>query len=240
MLMSAGDLHRCLDDFLNVEDKRNFDQIFDLVMVGVLTHEFAFQCDPRDRTRMKSSLVVSVRQHLLFDGEVKELYVQLDYVADLADCDLGFGDFNLLCLTARKLTGPGRVDIDPLSRWIENAWNVGVSQRRVNDMELEGSINNSNGIAMNFATSVCLYGSSEEWRLIPKGNSKSTQEKVTLKVFSRETSYGVAVIVAENAEDALIRLRAYEMDENLSHSTEPGDLKEIDVETPGVVAYHSE
>ena len=61
-----------------------------------------------------------------------------------------------------------------------------------------------------------------------------------MKVFSRETSYGLAVIVAENAEDALIRLKAYEIDENLSHDVEPGELKEVDVTTPGVVAYHSE
>lgn len=45
--------------------------------------------------------------------------------------------------------------------WISHAWDNGLHQRRVYEMEIEGSINNSIGVSMNFGARLDLFGKRE-------------------------------------------------------------------------------
>ncbi len=42
--------------------------------------------------------------------------------------------------------------------WVNEAWDAGIHQRKIYNMEIEGCINNSMGVALNFGASLALWG----------------------------------------------------------------------------------
>lgn len=67
-----------------------------------------------------------------------------------------------------------------LLHYVGEAWDAGERQRKVQNCDIEGSINNEYGVALNFACGIALFGKSkgllpEEYKSTAKGN-EGTQD----------------------------------------------------------------
>ncbi len=155
-VLDAGIL-ACINEHLRPEDVTP--NLLSLVRMGIIAHEHAFYFG---RKSLKKTFLSTVEDAWQSDqeGRPSEIIHRTTYsrlLSNLSDA----------CTTARHhaVTFP-LVIKDVFLAFVSDAWDAGNHQRRVYSCEVEGSVNNEFGVALNFACGIAIFG--ERKGLLPE------------------------------------------------------------------------
>ena len=147
------------------------DEIINLVRIATTAHEHAFHARMAKETFLR---LISEAWELEVDAVEPDWAVFLKQKLTNQGVLEGIRTYEelmniwLAAETTHKLKSinPALVK-EVFLRWVEEAWDTGKHQRKVYNMEVEGSVMNSLGVISSFACALFLYGENREL-LVPK------------------------------------------------------------------------
>lgn len=171
MLVSRNSVAQYLNEFLSEEDKKDIILITDLSWMTTIVHEIAFHCRKDLQEKAKANFFGLLEKLSDAMGKIENLQTSIDsdYIAFFhTDKRPALEDLVIVLDLFYKLTiqEKRKIQKDKLLIWLKGAWDTGFHQKRVYDMEIEGSIMNEFGVIANFAADVALWGASKG--LLPK------------------------------------------------------------------------
>ncbi len=155
----------------NLDDKDWSQEIVELTLLGALVHECAFvgwsKSIKEDLAKPIQNMIVgeeschhSWRIFMIDPTSPQYRALQLQVLTCVIAVDsphftLDRDDLSMMFDLGLSLAA---VDRTRTLEWVKHAWEAGCLQRRVYDMEVEGSVNNKIGIVVNFAAYLSLFG----------------------------------------------------------------------------------
>lgn len=166
MLIDRERVEKYLTEFLTSEDRtrlaEHFALIIDLSWLGTIILEYGFQCPENTREEAKKRFFETIFK--LSDAR-KGSKAPIDMSqyehqpAHRSSHPLTLEDFAAVCDLYHKLVEEDKkVTEDKLIPWLEEAWDAGIHQRKVYEMEVEGGIMNEYGIVTNFGAGLAMFG----------------------------------------------------------------------------------
>ena len=131
-------------------------ELINLVRAAIAAHEHAFHW----AENLKEALLAPVER--AWDaGAAKTGFSMAQGFASVSGyaCALNLAR-GVAAAHAQAFFWPG-MSKDAFMQFVSRAWDAGRYQRQVNAMEIEGSINNELGVALNFACHLALFGRRE-------------------------------------------------------------------------------
>lgn len=162
----------------NLDEKDWPQEIVELTLLGILVHECAFvgwaKSVREDLAQPIQEMIVGEEPchhswHVFKIDPASPQYraLQLQVLTCVVAVDsphftLDRDDLGIMFDLGSSLSA---VDRARTLEWVKHAWETGLHQRRVHDMEVEGGINNEIGIVMNFAAYLSIFGEKKFFRV---------------------------------------------------------------------------
>ena len=167
MLITRETVNEYLENFLSSEDRTRLaqymSQIIDLSWMASIILEYGFQCPESTSKEAKKKFFEVVQKISYARKESKALPVDVSQYYNQpvyqGGKSLTFDDFAVVCDLFHKLVEEDKkVPKDKLIPWLEEAWDAGIHQQRVYNMEIEGGILNEYGIVTAFGAELAMFG----------------------------------------------------------------------------------
>ena len=166
MLITKEKVSEYLTSFLTSEDRTKLAEymelITDLSWMASIVLEYGFQCPESARKESKKRFFEIIQK--LSDVR-KEINVPVIMNRDFyqpayqGSNPLAIDDFSVVCdLFHRLIEEDKTVSRGKLLPWLEEAWDAGVHQQRVYNMDTEGGIMNEYGIVTAFGAELVMFG----------------------------------------------------------------------------------
>jgi len=159
MFMSRQTIVRHLNAFLDEKDRKQIDIFADLSWMATIVCEFGFQCRKEKREIAKDMLFGlwdpgTVKVEIRIEpGENKENYSAAE------NRELSIEDINIIRSLVYKLVRVERkITEEKMNEWLSEAWETGIRQNEIYNMETEGGVMNEYGIVTNFGAKLGLFG----------------------------------------------------------------------------------
>lgn len=168
MLITKERVSEYLKGFLTSEDQARLAQYLDLIIdlswMGSIILEYGFQCSEstREESRKRFFETIYRLSDARKEAEVPVDMSQYEYRHQpvyQGSHPLTIDDFAVVCDLYHKLVVEDKkVTEDKLIPWLEEAWDAGVHQQLVYNMEVEGGIMNEYGIITAFGAELAMFG----------------------------------------------------------------------------------